>query len=131
MSLGLLKCIAKPLVRNIGNLIGFGVGGNIAVEVWENWEKETTAAEREEELRALARDEIKAAVALIVQQEAARLSPAQQQQVEAYLLHTQASVRRSFRRSSDPAGKTVPPGFVLQQADDLLARLSPQPQAGK
>ena len=43
--------------------------------------------------------------------------------LEAYLMQVPASIRRTLRRPSDPAGKTVPSGFALKDAADLAAPL--------
>ena len=47
--------------------------------------------------------------------------------LELYLSAIPAAVRQSLKRADDPAGKTVPAGFALNSADDVLKLLPPRP----
>jgi len=119
----LLKCIAKALVKNIGNLVSFGVGGSIFADAWEYWERQTSEAQRRAEIESLAQQEIRKVVAQLVQGEGAALPEVQRQQLAGYLNQIPGSIRQTLRRPADPSGRTVPPGLVLRKAEDLLPYL--------
>lgn len=50
-------------------------------------------------------------------------TPKFQQNLAAYLIQIQASIRRSLRRPNDPSGKSLPPDFVLQEPEHMLSLL--------
>ncbi len=118
----LLQCIGKAAVKNIVNLVSFGVGGDLLVDVWDNWRRATREEQRAAEVQAVAQltpAELRAEVARIVREEAASLPPAQQAQVASYLTQVPASIHRSLRRSSDPTGTTLATGAVFHAPEDL------------
>lgn len=68
-------------------------------------------------------DELQAAIAEIVRQEAADQPPEVRQVIEVYLNHVPAAIRRSLRRPTDPTGTTVSQALVPRSANDLLRLL--------
>ncbi len=121
-----LRCIGKAAVKNIVNLVSFGVGGDILVDAWDYWQKATREEQRPAEVQAVAQmpaAELRAEVARIVREEAAALSAAQQAQVASYLGQVPAMIRRSLRRPSDPTGTTTASGTAFRKREDLLPLL--------
>jgi hypothetical protein len=57
--LAILQCLGKALVRQVGNAVGFGVAGDVAVgvgeEVWGEWKRDKDEQQRREEVEALVR----------------------------------------------------------------------------
>ncbi len=35
----LLKCVARAFVKYGGNVVGGGIAGNLAIDIWDTWEK--------------------------------------------------------------------------------------------
>jgi serine/threonine-protein kinase len=133
--LAILKCIARGVVKHAGNLVGFGLGNlaaEVAEEVCKEWQKEKNDQERRAELQALvqmAAGEFREHVAAVVREAAAGQPAEVRQRVSACLEQVPELVRRSFRRSEDPQGRSVPPDLRLNQASDLLPFLSFAPGA--
>lgn len=122
----LLQCIGKAAVKNIVNLVSFGVGGDILVDAWDYWRKATREEQRPAEVQAAAQlsaAELRAEVARIVREEASALPAAQQAQVAGYLGQVPAMIRRSLRRRSDPTGTTIAAGTAFRKPEDLLPLL--------
>src|SRR5438034_1045695 len=102
----LFKFVARAAVKHVGNLVGFGVAGDLLVDAWDGWGK-GPPGERRAELQELAQAspaEVRAEVDRAVREEADGLAPAEREQVAAYLLQIPSMVRRSLRRPGDPAG---------------------------
>src|SRR5262245_40628795 len=126
----LLKFLGKVIVRQVGNLVGFGIGGDVLVDVWDAWGKGANKEQQRAELQAMAQAspaEVRAEVERVVAEEAADLPLEQRQQVAAYLQQVPSMVRRSLRRPADPSGMTIPPSLVLQRPEDLLTLLPSRP----
>ena len=55
--LAILNCLGKALVRQLGNAVGFGVAGDVAVgvgeEVWGEWKRDKNEQQRRDELAAI------------------------------------------------------------------------------
>jgi formylglycine-generating enzyme required for sulfatase activity len=122
----LLRCIGKAAVKNIVNLVSFGVGGDILVDAWDYWQKATRDEQRPADVQAVAQmsaAELRAEVVRIVREEAAALPAAQQAQLASYLGQVPAMIRRSLRRPSDPTGTTIASGTVFRKPEDLLPLL--------
>src|SRR5947208_3590614 len=126
----LFRAIAKAVLKNVGNfasgLVGVPIAGDIIVDAWENWEKQTDERQRKAEIEALARQAVKDALPeawRAIREEAAALPAGQRQQLAAYLTQVPASIRRSLRRPADHTGTTIPPGVGLRKASDLLRLL--------
>jgi serine/threonine protein kinase len=131
--MSVLKCIAKSLIKNLGNLggsfIGVPVAGDIVVEAWDRWEKETDEQGRRRDVQELAQlqiDDLREQIKLIVAEQAAGLIGSQQQMLADYLRQVPAAIRRSLRRPADPTGTTVPAKMRLRSANDLLPLLPPR-----
>jgi serine/threonine protein kinase len=133
-----LKCVAKALVKYGGNAAGLGFAGDLLVEVlpelvgdiWNHWSAQRDERGRREELQVFAQAapaEVHAAAAAVVAEAAPNRPPAERQALAGYLLQVQATVRRAFRRPSDPSGTTVPPNLPLRQARDLYPLLPTKP----
>ncbi|HJT78102.1 MAG TPA: protein kinase [Gemmataceae bacterium] len=122
----LLQCIAKHVVKQAGNLAAFGLG-DLAVEVWNEWHRDSDEAARRAELQAvvqMAADEFRQQVEAVVREVAAGLPAAARQQVSVCLEQIPDLLRSAFRRPEDPQGRSVPPGLRLRQAEDLVPLLS-------
>jgi serine/threonine-protein kinase len=135
----LLKFAAKAAL----NAVSAGMAGDLVVEVlpevaqdiWDWWGKSRTAAERQEEVQALAQApprDVHEAVAAVVEQVAAGAAPAVREAIEAYLDRLPGNIREALARPDDPTGTTVPPDHPLQNASDLRALLTAgKPQAAR
>jgi eukaryotic-like serine/threonine-protein kinase len=132
--LAFLRFVAKAVL----NAIGFGVGGDFAVEVlpeiakdvWERWGKDRTEAQRRADVQALVQtpaadvqQQVKEAVREVVQEAAWAVSADRQLQLETYLNEIPSVARQSLIRRDDPHGRTVPSHMSLRQPEDMLAFL--------
>src|SRR5262245_19987632 len=135
-SVTLLRFVARSLL----NAVSGGIAGDLVCEVlpevakktWGNWSKEKDETQRQAEVAALAEasdEEVRRLVQQAVQ-DAAKDQPEEvRQELTGYLMQVPAAIRHSFRRPTDPTGKTVPAGLVLRKASDLLSLLpSRQPR---
>ncbi|NBO92836.1 MAG: hypothetical protein EBV06_11090 [Planctomycetia bacterium] len=118
----LIKCVARAAVKHVANFLTFGLAGEILIDAWDEYHRQTDESKRRQEIQALA--------ALGPQQarEAARLALAElplsntdRQRIEDCLANAPAVVRRSLRSPHDPSGRTMQPGRPLRTADDLRA----------
>jgi formylglycine-generating enzyme required for sulfatase activity len=126
----LLRCLAKSAVKNVANLLTFGVGGDLLTDFWDAWRQAQDADKRRAEIKRLASaspGEVRAAAAEIIREEGASLPAEQQRQLADWLTQTPAAIRRSLRRPSDPSGRTVAPGQAPTCARDLAALVPPRP----
>ena len=67
----LLKFLAKVAVRQVGNLVGFGIGGDMLVDVWDAWGKGANEQQKRAELEAMAQAspaEVRAEVERVVRE---------------------------------------------------------------
>jgi serine/threonine protein kinase len=127
-----LQCVAEAVaehgLRGLAGVIpGGGAMFDIAAAVWQKYRERRNHAEQREEIQRLAEAsnaEVKRAA-----EEAARKAAANQPEVlpalELFLTQIPATIRQSLKRSDDPSGKTVPPGFALRGPEDV-AKLLPQ-----
>ena len=123
----LLKLVAKAL----GNAIGGGIAGDVIVEVlpglakdvWDQWKKDRNGDQRRTEVEAIVQAGRKRPTASPDCREARDKAPEIRQMVAIYLNEVSDCIRRSLRRPSDPAGKTVPPDLVPRNANELLRML--------
>jgi formylglycine-generating enzyme required for sulfatase activity len=132
-----LKCVAKALVKHVGNAVGFGIAGEFLVEIapeivgdiWESWGKNKKEAERREEIEAVAQaaaKEMAMQIPNIIREVAADQPQAIQEMAATYLAQVPAMVRKSLRRDSDPTGTSVSANLVPQKAEDLISFLPPK-----
>jgi formylglycine-generating enzyme required for sulfatase activity len=128
--LAFLKFVAKAAL----NYVGFGVAGDLAVEVlpdvardvWEWWGKGTPAVQLRDEVQAvgqLSEPEALRLAAQAVTEEAKQQPPQQRDQVAVWLAQVPAAVRATQRRPADPSGRTVSAAFPLEKPADLLPLL--------
>ena len=123
-------CVARAVVRIMGNAVGAGVLGDVLMEVgsevWEAWRGTSDAAALRGELEAVAQAAPSEILAL-ADAAVAALSPSISQElrdeVRAYLTQIPAAVRRTFRRPGEPSGRTAPAGLPLAGPADLLPLL--------
>src|SRR4051812_37512766 len=105
VSKDLLRCIAKVMVKHGGNIVGAGIVGNVAIEIWESWEKsKKSEADKKAEIANLAQQpaaKLQKDVADIVREVAPQQTPEQRYALSAYLQHVPSMVRRSLKRPSD------------------------------
>lgn len=129
----LLKFAAKALVNAVGAGIP-GIVGEFAVEVlpevaqdiWDWWGETRSETERQAEVEALAQapaDEVRQAVAAVVDEIAADAAPAVREALESYLGKLPENIREALARPDDPTGTTIPADHPLHDARDLLALL--------
>jgi serine/threonine-protein kinase len=124
--LALLHCIARAALKQAGNLLGFGLG-DVAAQVWNDWNAEKDEAARQAELEAIvqmAAGEFRQQVEAVVREVADRQPAEVRQRLSIQLEQIPELVRQSFRRPADQQGRSAPPGFRLQQAGDLATLLS-------
>ena len=124
--LGLLKCLARAAVKGLGHAVGFGGLVDLAAEAMKDWNRAADEADRKAELEAvvkMAAAEFRKQVEAVVQEVAADKPLATQQQLSVYLEQLPDLARKQFARPEDPAGRSVPPGFRLDER--TLAALLP------
>lgn len=133
----LLQCLAKALVKGAGNAVGFGVLGdmlvNVGEEVWREWNRQASADQRRAELEALAQAaarECRAQVEQVVREVAAGLPAQAQREVENYLLQVPERLRQSLRRPADPTGTSVPVELMPRTGADLVSLLTQRSGGG-
>src|SRR5262245_29820529 len=114
--LGLLKCLGKALVRHVGNAVGFGLAGDVAVnvgeDVWGEWNREKDEDQRRQELAGIvqmAAEEFRKQVEAVVREVAAGQPEEVRQRVSRYLEDVPGLLRRSLQRPADRVGQSVPP----------------------
>src|ERR1043165_7387926 len=127
VAMKLFHAIVKSLVKNFGNLggsmVGVPIAGDIVVDAWDNWHKDGDMKQMLAEIEAYARQSVKEALAeaqKAVDAEAPNLAEDTRKQIIDYVSLVPASIRRSLRRPMDHTGLTVPPGWALRKANDLL-----------
>ncbi|HEY7428853.1 MAG TPA: protein kinase [Gemmataceae bacterium] len=132
-SLALFKFVAKAAL----NYVGFGVGGDFAVEVlpeiardvWQWWGKDRSPEQLRQELQEVAQlpaAEAASQAGRAVAEEAAQRPETERAALTAYLSLIPAAIRQSQRRLSDPTGRTMSLGLSLMKPDDMLIVLPPR-----
>jgi serine/threonine-protein kinase len=124
--LSFLKCVGKAALKQAAKAAGFGIP-EIVEDVWNDWNKEQDAAQRQAELQAIvqmAADQFRQEVEAIVRDVAAGQPEAVRRHVSDCLQQVPDQLRRCFRRPDDPQGASVPPGLgVKQMVSELLSQL--------
>lgn len=115
--------VIKFAVRSAGNLAGGGIipVGEFLVEGWDYWAKRTNEQQRKAEFEKMLREqrEFRRQTLLMIERRFAH-EPAEARRFAAnYFARVPSSLQRSFRRSDDPSGRTVPTDLPLRKADDL------------
>ncbi len=121
-----LKCIGKQLVQQAANL-AVPVLGDLAAEMWKEWNKNKDEAARRDELAAviqMAAGEFRRQVDEVIREVAAGQPDEVRRAVTRRLEQLPELLRQSLRRPDDPSGQSVPPGMPLRQAQDLALLLS-------
>ncbi len=127
--LALMKFVAKAAL----NVAGFGVAGELAVEVlpdvahdvWAWWAKDKKPAQLQAEVRQVAQltpAEARQQAERIVAEEAEGQPEAVRKALTAYLAQVPAAIRQSQRCPADPSGRTLL-GLSLIKSDDVLQLL--------
>jgi serine/threonine-protein kinase len=128
--LAFLRCLGKAALKQAANMAGFGLA-EVVEEVWDEWNKDQDAAQRQAELQAvvqMAADQFRAQVEAVVREVAAGQPDAVRRHVSDCLRQLPEQLRRSLRRPADPQGASVPPGFAgKQMVSDLVSRLPFRP----
>jgi formylglycine-generating enzyme required for sulfatase activity len=130
--LALMKFVAKAAL----NVAGFGMAGELAVEVlpdvardvWAWWGKDKKPAQLQAEVRQVAQltpEEARQQAERIVAEEAAAQPEAIRKALTAYLAQVPAAIRQSQRCPADPSGRTLL-GLSLVKSDDVLHLLPAQ-----
>jgi serine/threonine protein kinase len=125
----LLKFVGKAVV----NYVSGGALGQLAdalpdlvKNVWNWWSGGQDEAQLRDELQSLAQataDDIAQQVRAVVAEVAGDQPETTRQQLTTYLTQVPAAVRQTLRHPTDPTGTTIPPGFSLRRAEDLLSLL--------
>jgi serine/threonine-protein kinase len=128
--LQLLKCLAKALLRQAGNAVGFGVAGDVVADVgaeaWKEWQEERDEAGRHAEVEAIvqmAAQEFRRQVEEVVHEVAAGQPAEVRQNVSRLLEELPDRLRLSLYRSAE-AGDQGAPALPLRQAQDLVSLLT-------
>ena len=126
----LMKFVAKAAL----NAAGFGVAGELAVDVlpdvardvWNWWAKEKKPAEIQAEIKEVAQltpAEARRQAESVVAAEAAGQPEAVRKALTAYLAQVPVAIRQSQRCPADPSGRTLLLGLSLVKSDDMLQLL--------
>jgi hypothetical protein len=123
-----LCCIAVPVVKVLkGPLNGLAWGFPLGDLVFEAAENVLAVLKQKqgphlalESLAQAPEHDFRRGAQTIVQDLAGDAQPAVRHALAVYLSQVRAKVRQSLRRPQDPSGTTVPPGLVLEKAEDLL-----------
>jgi formylglycine-generating enzyme required for sulfatase activity len=126
--------VFKFVARAALNAVGFGMAGDIAVDVvpdmakdvYHWWVKDKPKEELQEEVQAAAElppEEAAKIAKEAVAAEAADKPPEVQQLLTKYLELIPLSIRQSLRRPEDPSGKTVSANFSLKTPSDVIPLL--------
>jgi len=128
--LAFLKCLGKAVLKQAANLAGFGLG-DIVEDVCQEWNKDKDAAQRQAELQAIvqmAADQFRQQVEAVVHDVAAGQPEPVRRHLSDCLQQVPEQLRRTFRRSEDPKGISVPPGLgVKQLVSELVSHLPARP----
>jgi serine/threonine protein kinase len=119
------------------NVVGFGVGGEFAVEVlpevakdvWQWWGKDRPAEQLLSEVQEVAQlppAEVAAQAEQAVAEVAVGRPETERVALTAYLSLIPAAIRQSQRRLSDPTGRTMSRGLSLAKSEDVLPFLPTQ-----
>src|SRR5436305_830377 len=112
----LLDCVVKAAVKHAANFFTFGIGGDLLVDVWDSWHRQTREGQRKAEVEAIAGSspaEVQKLARSLAERESS-LTPAQRQQLVGYLTQMPSAIRRTLRRPEDPQGMTVSPGLSFR-----------------
>lgn len=128
-ALAFLKCLGKALARQVGNLAGLAVAGEVVAEigqeVWDNWKRQRNERERRAELEAMlhmAAQEFRRQVEEVVREVAAGQPAEVCQQISSFMESVPSLLRR--RATAIHQAETLPPDMPLRDARDLVALLS-------
>jgi hypothetical protein len=139
MPLTLLMAIGKAAL-NVAGVGHIGDAAEIAKAAWNLWKKSPN--ERLDELEAVVGagdEEIEQAARQVVAEVAADQPEDVRIKLATFLKQVPSRIRQSQRRPADPSGRTIRPGLVVSQAEDIvpfipnqLPRFQPgeQPLAG-
>jgi formylglycine-generating enzyme required for sulfatase activity len=95
-------------------------------KIWSSWRVAKSDEDLTEELQGLVNASdaaLSRAVAAAVKQAASDQPDAVRKALSAYLRQVPPTIRRDFRRPSDPAGKSLPPGLQFREPKDLHSLL--------
>ncbi len=127
----LFRCVGQAVCNNglkaLAGLVPLGAGlYDIAADACRRLRE----AGQDEQIRALVEaaaraspEEVKQEAADVVAEVAADQPKDVQLKLMTYLAGVPAAIRQSLKRPVDPSGKTIPPSFVLNRPEDLLALL--------
>lgn len=134
-ALNLVACLGKAIVRNAGRPFGVDIAGNILSDAWDNWDKNKKLKEKLAELQEYAQKRVEEFLATIktsldeaqaaAEKPEEKLSASDRAAYEMWLAQIPARIQKAWQRPSDPDGKTVPGGTVLNSPADLEFILPP------
>jgi serine/threonine protein kinase len=127
----LLRCLGQAFLKHglkaAADLVPMGGAiYEIAAEGWASYCKEQHPHKLRKELQEVAGgtdEQLKQATAEVVKAVAGSRTPEERQRLHDYLSQVPASLRQSFRRSTDPHGRSVPSGLHVEKAEDLIPLL--------
>ena len=131
----MMKCVAEAVVaKGVKGLAEIVPGGQYLFDVANEALKRMRDRKRATELRAevlaaaqATNEEAKQIAAQVAREVAAGAPPEDRLALEMYLTQIPGVVRQSLKRADDPSGRSVPDGFALNDAADLLKRLPSRP----
>jgi len=137
--LGFLKCVAEAAVENgLQGLLALVPGGPYAYAVGgaalKKYRERKKDAEQRAEIQQLAeatfeqaRVEAVEAVRQVLAEKNLTPPPEAVVALELWLASVPEATRVSLKRKDDPSGRSLPDGFVLRDADDVVKLLPPRP----
>jgi len=137
--LGFLKCVAEAAVENgLQGLLALVPGGPYAYAVGgaalKKYRERKKDAEQRAEIQQLAeatfeqaRVEAVEAVRQVLSEKHLTPPPEEVISLELWLASVPEATRMSLKRKDDPSGRSLPDGFVLRDADDVVKLLPPRP----
>ena len=137
--LGFLKCVAEAAVENgLAGLLALVPGGPYAYAVGgaalKKYRERKKDAEQRAEIQQLAEatfEQARGAAVEAVRQVLAEkhVTPPPEEVIalELWLASVPEATRVSLKRKDDPSGRSIPDGFVLRDADDVVKLLPPRP----
>jgi serine/threonine protein kinase len=139
MSLVFFACLARAVVKHASRALQENepLGErlcDIATDTLKDWMPDDASLLLQDALQRLAGASDIRSRRMAQEQATANAPPELRKPLAAYLTQVPEAIRRAFVHAEDPSGRTMPPGFRLRGASDLLRFLplrAPRFQAGE
>jgi hypothetical protein len=127
----LFHCFGKAFIKHapkaVADLVPFGSAiYDIANDTWKLYYQQGNRQNLPRELQEVGQataEQIQREATKVIEEVAADLPPEQRRQLTLFLEQIPRSIRQSFRRTSDPTGRTVPRGLRIDKPEDLISAL--------